>query len=68
MRLEWRLATRFVVDHDFYEGVRALLVDRDMKPRWSPARLEFVTPALINAYFAPMPGAELELSDVMGRA
>lgn len=66
MRLEWRLASRFAADHDFYEGVRALLVDKDMTPHWRPATLAEVTPAMVDAYFAPLPGGELDLSDIMG--
>src|SRR4030095_11151304 len=35
-----RLACRFLEGTDFYEGVRAFLIDRDRTPRWQPARLE----------------------------
>jgi len=62
MRLEWRLASRFAADHDFYEGVRALLVDKDMKPNWRPARLEDVTESQVEGYFAPLPDGELDLT------
>ena len=65
MRMEWRLANRFAADHDFYEGVRALLVDKDMKPQWKPATLEEIDEARVNAYFAPLPGDELDLSDIV---
>lgn len=64
MRLEWRLASRFAKDADFYEGVRALLVDKDMKPQWNPARLEDVTADKVAAYFAPLPKGELDLSGI----
>ncbi|MFC7553595.1 enoyl-CoA hydratase/isomerase family protein [Pseudoroseomonas wenyumeiae] len=37
---------------DFAEGVRALLVDKDNNPRWTPARIEDVEPALVEAFFA----------------
>ena len=66
MRLEWRLANRFASDHDFYEGVRALLVDKDMKPQWKPATLEEADEARVNAYFEPLPGNELYLTDIIG--
>jgi enoyl-CoA hydratase len=53
MRMEYRLVRRFMGDHDFFEGVRAVLVDKDNKPTWRPAALADVTPAMVDAYFAP---------------
>jgi enoyl-CoA hydratase len=55
MAMEMRIATRIVVSHDFTEGVRAVIVDKDNAPRWSPATLEGVTPAMLDAVFAPLP-------------
>lgn len=49
--LEFRLVTRLLDRPDFFEGVRALLVDKDQKPVWQPARLEDVDPADIAALF-----------------
>ena len=40
---------------DFPEGVRALLIDKDKSPRWSPARAADVTPALVEEFFSPLP-------------
>lgn len=34
------------------EGIRALAVDKDHAPRWNPARIEGVTPAMVQAFFA----------------
>jgi len=65
MRMEWRMANRAALDNDFYEGVRALLVDKDNKPQWKPATLADVTEAQVDAYFAPLPGDELELTDII---
>ncbi len=48
---EHRLADRFTVGHDFAEGVRAQLVDKDRSPQWQPARLADVTPELVDSYF-----------------
>jgi enoyl-CoA hydratase len=59
--VDYRLACRFLEGHDFYEGVRASLIDKDGKPRWQPARLEEVTPAMVEDYFAPMGAGELVL-------
>ena len=46
---------------DFYEGVRAALVDKDNAPQWQPARLDDVTPAMVEDYFASMGAQELAL-------
>lgn len=54
MGLEFRLTERIQQGHDFYEGVRATIIDKDGAPRWKPASLEEVTPAMIDAYFAPL--------------
>lgn len=59
MRMEWRIASRMPKGHDFYEGVRALIVDKDNKPAWKPARLEDVTAAEVEAYFRPLGEGEL---------
>jgi len=56
--LEFRLAVRLFEDGEFAEGVRALIVDKDRKPAWSPPRLPDVTDALLQRYLAPMPAAE----------
>ena len=37
--LEYRLTQHMMAGHDFYEGVRAALIDKDQKPRWRPATL-----------------------------
>jgi enoyl-CoA hydratase len=62
MRLEYRLVHRFMAGHDFREGVRALLVDKDNTPAWRPARLQDVSVADLDAYFAPLPHGDLPLS------
>ncbi len=54
---DYRMAVRIVGGHDFAEGVRAILVDKDQSPRWNPARLGEVTAADIDALLAPMPDA-----------
>ncbi|ALK08621.1 enoyl-CoA hydratase/isomerase family protein [Blastochloris viridis] len=54
MRTEYRIVTRVARGHDFYEGVRALIVDKDNAPRWSPATLDAVPPADIERHFAPL--------------
>lgn len=53
MTMEFRLAMHFMAGHDFFEGVRALVIDKDNAPAWSPARLKEVSEDAVNAYFAP---------------
>ena len=55
---EYRVASRVVRRHDFLEGVRALLVDKDNQPRWDPPAPEGVTEAMLDEIFAPMPAGE----------
>lgn len=59
---DYRLASRFMEGHDFYEGVRAALIDRDRAPKWQPASLAEVSDAMVDAYFAPLGAAELQLT------
>ena len=53
-----RLACRCLEGHDFAEGVRAALVDKDNLPVWQPASLEGVTSAIVASHFAPLPEAD----------
>ena len=46
-----RLTTHFLRDHDFIEGVRAAVIDKDHHPQWRPSTLTEVTPAMIQKYF-----------------
>jgi enoyl-CoA hydratase/carnithine racemase len=59
LRLEYRLTQHFMAAHDFYEGVRALLIDKDQKPQWRPASLAEIDEATVAAYFAPLGQPEL---------
>ena len=58
MRQEYAVATHVVQRHDFLEGVRAVIVDKDNSPRWNPATPEAVTGHLIDQIFAPLPPTE----------
>jgi len=58
LRMEYRLSQRCCDDHDFYEGVRALLIDKDKAPKWDPPTVEGVTQAKLDWYFAPLPSDE----------
>ena len=54
MRAEFRIVSRIVEGHDFYEGVRAVIVDKDNAPRWRPATLAEVGAAEVERHFAPL--------------
>ncbi len=58
MRNEYRIGSRVLVRHDFIEGVRALIVDKDNDPKWNPATPEDTSDELIDAIFAPLPADE----------
>jgi enoyl-CoA hydratase len=53
LRMDFNLARHFMTDYDFYEGVRALLIDKDKNPQWNPARLDLVMESKIISYFNP---------------
>ena len=55
MRQEYAIGSRVVAMHDFLEGVRALIVDKDHSPKWDPPTAEAVTDEWIDAIFAPLP-------------
>ena len=59
--MEFRILCRMLTGHDFYEGIRAVLIDKGSTPAWRPARIEDVDPVDIEAYFAPLANGELEV-------
>jgi len=61
MRMEFRMVNRVIAGHDFYEGVRATIIDKDQAPKWQPAALSDVSDSEIDAYFAPLGEKELKL-------
>ncbi len=58
MVMEYRIGARVVALHDFLEGVRAVIIDKDNAPKWSPPFLEGVSEAMLGAIFAPLPAGE----------
>jgi enoyl-CoA hydratase len=61
MRTEFRIVSRVIKAHDFYEGVRAVIIDKDNAPRWQPATLGEVCEAEVERHFAPLGAGELVL-------
>jgi enoyl-CoA hydratase len=60
LALEYRLTQHVLAGHDFYEGIRATLIDRDRKPQWRPATLPEVSDSMVDAYFASIGDRELQ--------
>lgn len=54
LTLEFNFAHRAIDGHDFLEGIRAMVIDKDRKPGWRPANLDDVTPDMVSAMFAPL--------------
>jgi enoyl-CoA hydratase/carnithine racemase len=54
MQQEFRLVSRFLLAHDFVEGIRAVIVDKDQTPVWHPATLAQVDDRNVEKYFAPL--------------
>ncbi|MEO0619959.1 MAG: enoyl-CoA hydratase/isomerase family protein [Pseudomonadota bacterium] len=61
IRQDYRLAARMIERADFAEGIRAMLIDKDHEPKWSPAMLTDIAPAALDALFAPHPDFEIDL-------
>jgi enoyl-CoA hydratase len=61
MRTEFRIVSRVVQEHDLYEGIRAVIIDKDQAPRWQPPTLAAVSAAEVERHFAPL-ARELELT------
>jgi enoyl-CoA hydratase len=58
MVMEYRIGARVVQRPDFIEGVRAVIVDKDNTPRWTPETVEEVGDDLLDEIFAPLPANE----------
>jgi len=60
LQIEYRMSQVFMREgSDFYEGIRATLIDKSFKPRWSPASLEEVTQEMVESYFEELGEREL---------
>jgi enoyl-CoA hydratase len=59
-RQDYRIALACVAGHDFIEGIRAAIVDKDRNPAWRPGKLEDVTPEIVERHFQSVGPLELE--------
>lgn len=57
MAMEYRMAVRSYTGVDLFEGIRAVVIDKDGAPQWTPDRLDAVGEADLDEYFEPVPGA-----------
>ncbi|XP_059558550.1 3-hydroxyisobutyryl-CoA hydrolase, mitochondrial isoform X3 [Myotis daubentonii] len=61
LTMEYRLSQACVGGHDFPEGVRAVLIDKDQSPKWKPASLAEVTDEAVSSYFKSLGSNDLKL-------
>ncbi|MGD9914382.1 MAG: enoyl-CoA hydratase/isomerase family protein [Rhizobiaceae bacterium] len=61
MVMEFRIVNRMLEGHDFYEGIRAAIVEKGSTPIWRPSTLAEVDPTEIERYFSPLPQGDLAL-------
>lgn len=61
LRTEFRIVSRVVTGHDFAEGIRAVIVDKDNRPAWRPSTLDGVSAYAVESHFAPL-AIELDLT------
>jgi enoyl-CoA hydratase len=67
MRTEFRIVSRVCRGEDFYEGIRATLLDKDFPPRWTHSTIDDVTPRELDGYFAPLAESELTFENTRAR-
>ncbi|WP_142416755.1 enoyl-CoA hydratase/isomerase family protein [Bartonella massiliensis] len=54
IKIENRIAHHMINSHDFHEGIRAMLIDKDKTPQWQPDKLSDVTDEMVDSYFKPV--------------
>jgi enoyl-CoA hydratase len=62
MQMDYRLASHFLQCPDLYEGIRAVVIDKDRKPQWSMSH-ESISRKTIESFFAPLVAEDLALPD-----
>ena len=66
MRMEFRMVSHVMRGHDFYEGVRATIIDKDGAPQWRPNTVAQISSAAVEEYFRPLGRNELDLQPSKG--
>jgi enoyl-CoA hydratase len=65
LKEDWRISQHMMAGTEFFEGVRAVLIERDNKPRWEPAQLSGITNDMVAPFFAKLPDQpDLDLKPV----
>lgn len=62
---EFRLSQACMRGPDYYEGIRALLIDKDKSPKWQPDSLLSVTDGMLDAAFAAPKGGDIHFDDLL---
>ena len=65
LEVDFRIISRLAAKPDLMEGVRAMLVEKDQAPQWSPESLADVTDEMVEACFEPLGDNELNLDDIV---
>jgi enoyl-CoA hydratase len=60
---DYRISLACIAEHDFIEGIRATIVDKDRNPAWRPAKLEDVTQDIVDRHFRSVGALELNFTD-----
>ena len=55
LKQDWRISRHMMAGTEFFEGVRALLIERDSEPKWNPPTRPAVSEAIVNRYFEKLP-------------
>lgn len=61
LAMEYRMSQHCMAGTEFFEGIRAVLVDKDHAPKWRPATLAEVDEGIVSRHFAAIPGREFSL-------
>ena len=65
--MEFRICQAMMAKHDFYEGVRANLVDKDRKPKWNPKNVYELSNDAIEEHFKNLDIQQQQLDIITGR-